>query len=90
MFNLKPPFRMMIANSFRDEQPRNAQSLLDELRDEYGSERQFTKSHVENHLMSLKAVGILRDFDAEITESGQLVPRYVITPYGKGKIQESC
>ncbi len=87
MFGFKLPLRMMIVKLFSDAQPRNAEAVLEALAPIYGNERQFTKENIETHLMSLKAVGILADFDAELSGFGDLSLQYVITDYGKDKLK---
>ncbi|NJB66499.1 DNA-binding PadR family transcriptional regulator [Desulfobaculum xiamenense] len=89
MFNMKPPFRMMIASNLTDGHPRNSLELMDELRPLYGTERQFTREVVESHLQSLKAVGIVRDDEAEVDADGRLLVRYAITDFGRDKLRSS-
>lgn len=89
MFADKRPLRMSIAHIFSDLKPRTSQDVFSELEPEYGGEGQFTHSAIENHLMSLKAVGILKENSAHLTAQETLIQSYEITSFGIDKLKSS-
>ena len=86
MSTSKLPLKMSIARLFTDNAPRDKHAVYAELEPHYGTERQFSHGMIENHLMSLKAVGILKANDAHITPQNELVRAYVITSFGHSKL----
>lgn len=70
-------------------QAKNHFSALDIMRDlknEYGSDGQFKKAMISNHLDSLRAVGMIETTKAEFDANGELVIDYRITDYGKSRL----
>lgn len=86
MITPKMPLKMSIAQLFTDLTPRTKHNVFSELKGSYGTERQFTRDTIENHLMSLKAVGILKAEEARITSRNELVQVYAITSFGLSKL----
>ncbi|WP_051176986.1 hypothetical protein [Halodesulfovibrio aestuarii] len=82
----KLPLKMSIAHIFTDQAPRTKHHVFVELKSSYGTEKQFTRDTIENHLMSLKAVGILKAEEARLTARNELVQAYVITSFGLSKL----
>jgi DNA-binding transcriptional ArsR family regulator len=60
--------------------------LLDSLKSEYGDEGQFKPSTIENHLMSLRAVGIVEVDKVDLDDNDNLILWYKISDYGKSKL----
>lgn len=83
----KLPLKMSIVNLFVDQEVRTKHNIFSELKSEYGTEGQFTKDAIENHLMSLKAVGILKAEEARLTSRNELVQAYSITSFGLSKLR---
>jgi hypothetical protein len=65
----------------------STKDIYDQLADDYKGERQFSLSLMENHLMAVKAVGIIEAKDPYIDEDGQARYKYSITDYGKTRIR---
>lgn len=82
----KLPLKTSIAQLFTDHTPRTKHHVFVELKASYGMEKQFTPDTIENHLMSLKAVGILKAGEARITSRNELVQAYNITSFGLSKL----
>lgn len=82
----KMPLKMSIAQLFTDLTPRTKHKVFVELKTSYGTEKQFTRDTIENHLMSLKAVGVLKAEEARITAQNELVQAYAITSFGLSKL----
>jgi len=53
------------------------------LKEEYGDEGQYKESIINTHLMSMRAVGIIKNTRVELDEKGNLVQYFTITDYGK-------
>lgn len=59
---------------------------MDALKPEYGTEGQFKDSLVENHLASMRAVGMIEDTDMSIDAANNLIQRFKITDYGQSRL----
>ena len=57
----KMPLKMSILKAVADSGPAGAEDIIGLLSPDYGKERQFRKAAIENHLMSLRAVGLIED-----------------------------
>jgi len=82
------PLKMSIAKLFEDNTPRTKQHVFTALEPIYGTERQFTEKAIENHLMSLKAVGILKAAEAFLNANNEIVQAYTITSFGISKLSK--
>lgn len=60
--------------------------LLRDLKDDYGSDGQFNKKMLSNHLDSLRAVGMIETAKAEFDAQGELMIDYKVTDYGKSRL----
>lgn len=56
--------------------------LMQELRTEYGTEKQFRKPNVSNILVSMKENGLIEDAKAELDQDGELCISYSISEEG--------
>ncbi|MGI6065561.1 MAG: DNA-binding protein [Bacillota bacterium] len=65
----------------------SANMLLQDLKDEYGSDGQFNKKMLTHHLDSLRAVGMIEVTEADFDANGELVIKYQITDYGKDRLK---
>lgn len=89
MAEKKLPFRMMIAKSFCDDVAKDYREVMVELAPEFGKEGQFTVARIQDHLMALKAVGILKEDEAIFGEGNEVLQKYRITNYGQDKVHQS-
>ncbi|WP_427813984.1 hypothetical protein ACQKTA_01935 [Enterococcus sp. 22-H-5-01] len=60
----------------------NIHTVMAGLKEEYGSERQFTYNNFLDHLLSLKENGLIDEGNYAINEDDQLVIDYVINEEG--------
>lgn len=81
------PLKMKIAQLFRFCEALNAQAVLELVRDQYPGETYCALPVIENHLQSLKAVGILNEESSYIDDAGKLVSVYRISEYGLSKVE---
>jgi len=66
----------------------NINTVMEGLKAEYGSERQFTYANFLDHLLSLKENGLIDEDTYEIDKDGQLVIDYVINEEGLNTINK--
>ena len=60
----------------------SVEHLMQELKAEYGSEKQFRKKNVSNILISMKENGLIDDSNAELDKNGELSISYRINEEG--------
>jgi len=82
----KEPMKMMVAGCFGRGEALNAMAVHDIIRDHYPRERYCSIESVREHLMSLKAVGILNDESSYVDDDGHLVSVYRISEYGLDRL----
>jgi len=56
--------------------------IMDALKPEYGTEGQFKRSIVDNHLASMKAVGLVEIKELYLDEKGELAHKFIATETG--------
>ena len=64
----------------------NRTDLLNDLKEEYGREKQFNKGMVSTHLDSLRAVGMIEQTDVDFDQNKELLVQYKITDYGRSRL----
>lgn len=89
MFGAKPPFRLAVGAVLLDGRARTPGEVLAEIAPGYAGERLATLSNVESQLQALKAVGVVKIADESLDEAGELVQTYVISEYGRDKVQRN-
>ncbi|UQZ90771.1 DNA-binding protein [Deltaproteobacteria bacterium Smac51] len=57
--------------------------IYEQLSKEYEGEGQFSLDKMENHLMAVKATGIIEAREAYFDEAGEARYKYAITDYGR-------
>lgn len=85
----KIPMKMMVADCFGRGEALNARAVHDIISDHYPRERYCSVECVHEHLMSLKAVGILRDEGSYVDDDGDLVSVYRISEYGLERLHKA-
>lgn len=60
--------------------------VYQELKDKYPNEKQCQPNTIDEHLMSMKGVGLVEQKSADFDEKEQVVITYAITEYGKSKV----
>lgn len=81
------PLRFRVLTELAMNGPHDSRQLMESLAGEYGSERQFTKKMIDNHLQSLRAVGLAEDVEASLDEKGELVRTIAITDSGRALLK---
>ncbi|MBI4806567.1 MAG: hypothetical protein HY795_15175 [Desulfovibrio sp.] len=89
MFGFKPPLKFMIVKSLLDSKGKNAKEIHDHLKHDYGAEKQLSIESVENHLQTLKTVGVVKVVSVNRGEDEELVIQYSITKNGRALISKS-
>lgn len=62
--------------------------VMEGLKGEYGSERQFTKANFVDHMLSLKANGLIDEVSYNLEADGELCIYYKINEEGINTIQK--
>ena len=80
------PMRFRILHIISQHEDINRQELMDALQPEYGCEGQWNNALVENHLASMRAVGMIEDTDISVDAANNLIQRFKITEYGQSRL----
>ncbi|MBG0791291.1 MAG: hypothetical protein H0S80_12430 [Desulfovibrionaceae bacterium] len=83
------PMKMRVADCFGQGEALNARAVHDIICDQYPTERYCSVRSVHEHLMSLKAVGILNDESSYVDDNGDLVSVYRISEYGLNRLHKA-
>jgi hypothetical protein len=78
-------FRILHLINQADGKPLKANDLYKALYDEYSGEGQFSFEFMEDHLMSIKAVGLIEAVEPFFDEYGEARYQYVITETGRDR-----
>jgi hypothetical protein len=81
------PMRFRILHYFSTVKEASTKELMNGLRSEYGSEGQFNENVINEHLMSMRAGGLIETNDIELDQSNNLVVNYSITEFGQGRLK---
>lgn len=86
----KLPFKIAMLKTVASCGTASVSDIMKQLEPEYGAERQFTKAAVENHLLSLRCVGLIADAEVETEEISTYNQTriYAITDYGRKRIEK--
>nr|WP_300147557.1 hypothetical protein [Propionicimonas sp.] len=77
------PLRFRIITELATGGAQDTAAIMQSLAPEYGRERQFTKKMIDNHLQSLRAVGLVEDVAVSLDRDGGLVRTAGITDAGR-------
>jgi len=80
------PLRFRVLHYASQKDTVNYNDLLNDLKEEYGTDGQFNKGMVIRHLDSLRAVGMIEEGDVEFDENQELLVQYKITDYGRSRL----
>lgn len=80
---MKLPMRFRIMHIVSQKDEVSNKEVVQMLKKEYGDEGQYKESIINTHLMSMRAVGIIKNTRVELDEKGDLVQYFTITDYGK-------
>jgi len=81
---MKLPMRFRILHLLiQHEEGLSELDIMEALRPEYGSEGQFKRSVIDNHVASMKAVGMIEIIDLSMGSDQKLLHKFKVTDYGK-------
>lgn len=83
----KLPLRFRMLHFFSQVSEADNKKLMDALRADYGTEGQFTESIFTEHLMSMRASGLIQDKDVSFDSNGTLIQSFAITEFGKTRLK---
>ena len=61
--------------------------IMEKLRHEYGTEGQYKRSTIDDHLASMKAVGMIEITELYMGNDGKLLHKFRATQYGKNYLK---
>lgn len=82
----KPPLKIAILLAVASRDRASCADVLRILMPDYGTERQCRPAVVDNHLHSLRAVGLIETCGAEPDAAGNINAVYRITPAGRARL----
>lgn len=82
------PIRSRVLHFLAIEKQADIVQVMDALRPEYGSERQFTEANFLDHLLSLKENGLIDEASFDLTQEGNLQIVYQINQEGMATINK--
>ncbi len=62
--------------------------LYEEVKEQYPNEKQCTPSAIDEHMMSMRGVGLVDVEDCYENASKELVCKYALTGYGQEKVKQ--
>ena len=84
---MKSPLNYAILLYFTKHEEGDADSIIEELKPEYGNYKAFKRAGVIESLMTSKENGILEEVRTELSEGGGLRVWYRLTEYGADLIR---
>jgi DNA-binding PadR family transcriptional regulator len=83
---MKLPMRFRILHLISQDASLSDEEIMRKLQPEYRGERQFTRSIIDLHLESMRAVGLVEVTDLALDAAGLLQQKYKITAYGRSRL----
>jgi DNA-binding MarR family transcriptional regulator len=80
------PLRFRVLHYASQNDAVNYVDLLNDLKEEYGTDGQFNRSMITRHLDSLRAVGMIEESDVAFDQNQELLVQYKITDYGRSRL----
>ncbi|MCG8616922.1 MAG: hypothetical protein MI802_11945 [Desulfobacterales bacterium] len=81
---MKHPMRLAIAACFLNGDVKPLEKVVEELKPTYETDRTFSREKIEDNIIALKAVGILKP--AQEFDNSQA---YVISNYGRDRVKKA-
>ena len=78
-------FRILHLVNQADGQPLTTEQIYRDLYDEYSGEGQFSLEFMEDHLLSVKAVGLIEAVEPYFDDHGEARYKYRITDTGRSR-----
>lgn len=82
------PARTAVLNQMYDSKKYNVQEVMEQLKPEYGGEKQFNHRLYSEHLMALEANGLVELDSYNLDEHDELLMYYIITEEGKKTVDK--
>lgn len=76
------PMNFRMLHFFSTVKEATVDKLMHELKAEYGTEKQFSKSNISNSLFSMRENGLIEDSKVELDNEGELCIYYSINEEG--------
>lgn len=84
----KLPIKFFILREFKNEKTYSNIQILDNIKDIYGREKQCNIRVITDHILSLKANGLLDEVDYNFNKKGEIEVFYKISDEGKDMINK--
>ncbi|MGL4209053.1 MAG: hypothetical protein ACRCTY_06650 [Candidatus Adiutrix sp.] len=78
-------FKILYVLNKADGQSLTTNEIYEQLVDDYQGEKQFSLGLMENHLMAIKAVGLIEAKDAYFDDANEARYKYAITDSGRAR-----
>lgn len=82
------PIRARVLHYMSTTDQTDVNDVMENLKAEYGSERQFTKANFVDHFLSLMANGLIDEVDYTTDENNELLITYAINEEGKNTVNK--
>lgn len=79
-------FRILYLMSTKQDSVKS-EDIMKELESDYGKEKQFKKKAMDNHLISMRALGLIEIADVSIDEKDELIEEYKISELGTSRLK---
>lgn len=76
------PMNFRMLHYFSTVEEGNVENLMQELKSDYGTEKQFNKPNISNSLFSMRENGLIEDSRVELDNEGELRIYYSINEEG--------
>ncbi|MFD1902172.1 hypothetical protein [Enterococcus termitis] len=82
------PSRTAVLNQMYDQRELDVKKIMEELKPQYGNEKQFNEKLYLEHLMALEANGLVELTNYCLDEQEELVMSYKITDEGRSTVEK--
>lgn len=82
------PARTAVLNQMYDRKKYNVQEVMEQLKSQYGEEKQFNQRLFSEHLMALEANGLVELDSYNLDGNDELLMYYIITEEGRKTVDK--
>lgn len=79
------PVKFRIFQIISEQENISNEEIYQQVKAEYPLDRHVTPAGIDNYLMSLHAVGLIRSSFTQLSQEGRIIQRYQLTPGGLTK-----
>lgn len=83
----KLPLRFRILHFLSQVPESDTAQMMEALAGDYGGEGQFRESIFDEHLMSMRAAGLIEERNVSFDSRGKLVQSFAITGFGRSRLK---